>query len=629
MAGPAQLLIEVLADVSKAESAFASFGGNIGKILGIGAGGAALAAATAVTTKAAIDQQSAMAKIQASYNDVDFQPGTEAYKTAVDQIVNQSQTLATSFDDVAAVHNQAARFIDDFGKRLSPEQVEEYTSSVLKLSKVSLDNLSPEDIERKIATFEKLSNNTNFGPVSNAVAASTSIHSAGEGPMLDSAIAILQSGGPLGVNQGQALGLANYLTDLGQGGQRGGTSLGRILMRQDSAARDELDPEVSAGKAKRARDAQEHIDDLQTSLKQAEAQQAQMYGQHGLKTQYRKNPVAMMESEDRIAKLNREIADSKADQLTDASLEANKRGQYSVRAMAKTAGMDPQAYAQLSRDNPVEALLSFTRGLHDMPATERAAAIEAAGINESKDRQTIGLLQDRPDVIAEQIATAQDQLDHPTALNPMAQTVLDTTASKSADVVNMQQNNNARMGEPARQGLDAFDDWILKIGHDAADQSTPVGQLAAGLSGLGGVVGAIAPFVLPYVAMRGLGARGAGAAAGAAGAAAEGGTSGTASLVAGAGGLLAGGLGAAAAGGVAYLQINQMSQSLDALNNARQQQGLAPINVNIGDIVSQGGSPDEVLQHVIDQVTAAWHTAMSTTPVSGAVGGNIGGQSPN
>jgi hypothetical protein len=79
---------------------------------------------------------------------------------------------------------------------------------------------------------------------------------------------------------------------------------------------------------------------------------------------------------------------------------------------------------------------------------------------------------------------------------------------------------------------------------------------------------------------------------------------------------------------LAFLQIQDMQRSLDALNTARAGQGLAPVQVNIGDIVSQGGSPDEMLQHVIAAVTAAWNTAMSTTPVAGTVGGNIGGSTP-
>lgn len=647
MPSTVDLVIRVLADTSQASSAFTGLGGNVGKAIGIGTAGAAVAGAVAVTTKAAIDNESAMARIQASYNNADFAPGTAAYKTAVDEIMKQSQTLATNFDDVAGVHAQAARFIDDFGNRLPTEKLSEYTDTAIRLSKISTDNLSPEDLGARLDVFQKLSGETNFGQVGSAVAASSSIHNQGEGPMLDSAIALLQSGGALGVSQSQALGIGNYLTDLGSGGQRGGGSIGRLLLRQDASADDLLDPAVSAGKTKKARDSQEHIDDLQTSLKEAETSQAQMYGQHGLKTQYQRNPAALMESEDRIAKLNREIADSKADQITDAAVAAKtKKGELNVSEMAKTAGVDPTEYAELAKANPVEALLSFTRGLHELPEAERGAAERAAGISNTKDIQTIDLLQQRPDVVAQQIATAQNQLNNPTALNSMSDISLGTTASKVADIESLQHNAAATVGEPARQSLDSLLTSILNIGKASDDARGPVQQVADGLGNMAPAMITLAPLLYPFVS----GAAGKIFGGGKAGPPAPGGPTspadwtpedlerirngglgqkpGPASMLAGAGGLLAGGLGAAAAGGVAYLQIQDMKNSLDALNNARQSQGLAPINVNIGDVIAQGGSPDEVLQHVIAQITAAWHTAMTTTPVTGAVGGNIGGQSP-
>lgn len=620
MASSVDLVVRVLADTSQAGRAFEGLSGNVGKALGIGAGAAAAAAVANATTEAAIKQQSAMARIQASYNNADFAPGTAAYTSAVSEIINQSQTLATSVEDVAGVHSQAARFIDDFGNRLPTDKLTEYTETALRLSKISTDNLSPEDLGARLDVFEKLSGQTNFGAVGGAIAASSSIHNQGEGPMLDSAIAILQSGAALGVNQGQALGIGNFLTDLGSGGQRGGASIGRLLLRQDASADDVLDPTVSAGKAKSAREAQEHLDDLQTSLREAEASRAQMFGQHGLKTQFQRNPESVMASEDRIAKLNREIEDSKADQATAAAAATQtKRGGLNVTAMAGTAGMDPTEFAQLVKSNPIEALTSFTRGLHGLDESQRGAAERAAGLTNVKDIQTIDLLQSRPDVLAQQIQTAQNQLNDPTALKSMSDVILGTTASKVADVSALRQNVAASAGEGPRQGLDSLDDMILKLGKDAQDSSSPVGEVVAGLAGLGGVVGTIAPILAPFAAQRLF------AGGGAAGAAAGGGGG----AAAGIGGLLAGGAGAAAAGGLAFLQVQDMRNSLDALNNARQGQGLAPVQVNIGDIVHQGGSPQEMLDHVIAAVKVAWSTAMTTTPVAGPLGGNIGNQAPH
>lgn len=625
MASSVDLVVRVLADTSQAGRAFEGLSGNIGKALGIGAGAAAAGTIVKASADAATAQQAAMAQIVASYNSADFRPGTASYVGATNEIIQQSQTLATSFDDVAAVHNQAARFVDDFGKKLPADEVASYTDTVLKLSKISLDNLAPTDIESRLATIAKLSNQSNFTELGNAVAASSSVHSQGEGPMLDSAIAILQSGGALGVSQAQALGLGNFLTDLGSGGQRGGTSIGRLLLRQNTAADEELNPAVAAGKARTARDAQEHLDDLQTSLKEAEASQAQMFGQHGLKTQFKKNPEAMMASEDRIAKLNREIADSKADIATAASVEAQTRkGQLNITAMAKTAGMSPTDFATLAKSDPIGALTAFTTGLHGLDKTQRGAAETAAGINLSKDVQTINLLQSRPDVLSKQIETAQGQLDNPTQLNQMAQVVLDTTQAKNEDVANMRTNVLAAGGEGPRQGLDALDDTILKLGTDAQNSSGPMGQLVGGLDGLGGVLGTLGPFIGPLIAAKMMG----GGAATAATTAGTGAAS-TVAEAAGVGGLLAGGAGAAAAGGLGFLQIEDMKNSLDALNNARSAVGLPTINIDMGGVIAQGGSPDEMFNHMTAQLKVAWDTAMSTTPVSGPLGGNIGGQAPH
>lgn len=654
MPSTVDLVVRVLADTSQAGASFSGFSKNIGAALGIGASGAAAGIVVAASTEAAIKQQAAMARIQASYNNVDFAPGTAAYTASVQEIIQQSQTLATSMEDVAGVHNQAARFVDDFGNRLPKDEVTAYTDSVLKLAKVSLDDIAPTDLEAKIATFEKLSNQTNFSPVANAIAASSAIHSQGEGQMLDSAIAILQAGGPLGVTQSQAGGLANYLTDLGQGGQRGGMSIGRMLLRQDAAAREELDPEIGVGKAKKARESQEHMDDLQTSLREAEASRAQMFGQHGLKTQFQKNPEAVMQSEDRIAKLNREIADAKADQITDAQT-ATKKGQYNIGAMAQTAGMSPQDYAQLARDNPVEALLDFTRGLHELPATERGAALAASGIGTSqKDVSTINLLQERPDVIAQQIDTFQQQLDHPTALDQMSGIALATTEAKQADVGALKQNTLAAAGEESRKQLDTFDDWILKIGKDAGDSATPLGQFVEKFGGFGATLFQVAPLLAPFVAQKLLGGGAAGAAglgsAGAAGAA--GGTSvaavaGVAALAAfdvwGANkvlddsGVKAKLLSGQGLGGNDFGSVMMDASNADAARRQAQiagfNSGLPPVEVNTGDIniTSQADIErhgEAVKQAVISTLHKSWLTASSSTPVSGALGGNVGAASP-
>jgi hypothetical protein len=64
-----------------------------------------------------------------------------------------------------------------------------------------------------------------------------------------------------------------------------------------------------------------------------------------------------------------------------------------------------------------------------------------------------------------------------------------------------------------------------------------------------------------------------------------------------------------------------MKQEIDDLNKARTSVGLAPITINLGDIVHQGSSLQDILEAVKTQITTAWNAAMSTQPVSGQVGG--------
>jgi hypothetical protein len=68
----------------------------------------------------------------------------------------------------------------------------------------------------------------------------------------------------------------------------GGASLGRMFQRMDTSADAVLDSETRYADEQKKRTAQKRLDDLQTSLKETEARHAEMYGQHGLKTQYRK-----------------------------------------------------------------------------------------------------------------------------------------------------------------------------------------------------------------------------------------------------------------------------------------------------------------------------------------------------
>jgi len=446
------LIIKILADTSSAEAGISRLSGTLGKALGIGA----IGAGAGLVTDAAIEQQSAMARIQAAYNNVDFTPGTAKYAAAKDALLKDSTVLATSFSDLADVYSQGARFVDDFGNKLPTDKVNEYVDTMARLAKVSTDALSATDAGQRVDVFEKLFGQTNFAAVGSAVSAESGIHNQGEGPMLDTAISIAQYGADLGVSQAQAIGIGNYLTDLKMGGQRGGASVGRMFLRMETSADTVLDPDARYADEQKKRTAQERLDDLQTSLKEAELKHSEMYGQNGLKAAYRHNPEAVMAADDQIAKLKRDIADQQLN--IDHENDPNRSrplGKMNVNEMAATAGMDQTAYAELVKSNPMEALLDYTRGLHELPEDQRSAAMAKAGIVGTKDLQTVKGLSDRPDVAADYIARAQAQLDNPTDLPQRSDVILGTTGSKVSDAVNAGQDAAAIIGDPARAALDS------------------------------------------------------------------------------------------------------------------------------------------------------------------------------
>jgi hypothetical protein len=143
-----------------------------------------------------------------------------------------------------------------------------------------------------------------------------------------------------------------------------------MLLRMDTSADAVLDPESKYADEQKKRSGQERLDDLQTSLKEAEGRHKEMYGQNGLKTQYRKHPSQVMAADDRIARLKRDSADQQENIAHENDPERSwPKGKMNLPEMAKTAGQTADAYAQLFKDNPIDALLDYTEGLHNLPVT--------------------------------------------------------------------------------------------------------------------------------------------------------------------------------------------------------------------------------------------------------------------
>lgn len=672
----AELVIRLLADTSSATQAFDNAGASIMKMLGAGGG---VGAAGFAAIQASARMQDAMATVEQAYNSVDFTQGSAKYTAAKDSILKDSATLATSFKDVTDVYSQGARFVDDFGNKLDSRKVDEYTQTMIRLSKVSTDALSPTDIGSRVDVIAKLFGSTDFAGIGAMVSAESGIHNQGEGPMLATTTAIAQYGAPLGVTMAQAMGIGNYLTDLGGGGQTGGASFGRMLLRMGTSADQVLDPEATYSDEKKQRSAQEKLDDLQSSLAVAQQRESQMYGQHGLRTSVQRDPAALMASQNQIAKLQRDIADQQAD-MTHENDAKTRRGQMNVVEMARTAGMDSTDYAELVKTNPAEALMSFTRGLHDLPATERGAAETRAGITNVRDIKTADLLAFRPDVLASQIGVAQTQQDNPVDLIDRAAKKLDDTLSAEANFVNTLRNGEAVLGEAGRPALDAglkaitegvqangFGplEAMLKTVTDKFDMlDTSLSTLGPVFTVLGPALGYALPGILKNVLAgggsaatgAGVGTTGTSAADVAVGAGGAGALSSAASvaLIASAPALMVGEVmafkqslvtmhGEAHDLMLGLSDMNQMrvegalknhgySEVPDAPGLLRQimnelQIAQPPTTVHVGPI-NAGSSLEQVLSAVTAQITVAWNAATSSTPVSGSMGGNLGAPSP-
>lgn len=621
------LVVRVLADTSSAHASFTSMGKDLGALLGSGAGGSAVAN----VVQASADFQSSMSKIQQAYNSVDFAPGTQNYVDASSKVLQLSGTMATSFEQVAASMAQGSKITDQYGNKLPIDKVNEFVDANLRLKASSQDSVDALTSGQHMAMLDKMFSSTDYKGTASMVAALSTQHPQDEETLWQAALGIGKIGAPLGVTMPQALGLGNYLSDVGGGGMTGGASIGRMLLRMDTSADQVLDPVSKYADVKRNRDAQEKLDDLQTSLAEAEAKRGEMFGQHGLKTQYMRHPSALMAEDDRIAKLNREIIDQRENIAHENDPNRSRpRGQMRMDEMAKTAGMDSTAYAELFKADPITALLNFTSGLHDLAAENRAAAMTRAGIVNVKDQTTISLLSDQPGSVRRMIAMAESEQAHPTAIDQISNVGLSTTNAKLDDLHNTLRAGVVSGGEPLRReadkGLDNVTSLIAsgnwgdlekKIGESAGKFDQLNGALSAFspvISGVELMFGAALPGILKNVFTRG------GPAAGA----------GTAGEVASGGAVTAGGLGAAAltsvgaviGGGLAVPIIDNMKAELDAYGHARQVAGQGPIQINIGDVHASGQSSAELLASVTAQLTAAWNASMKGTPVAGAVGGN-------
>lgn len=624
------LIIRVLADTGDAATNVNNLISSLGKLAGVGVG----AGVAGGIVEASMKVQDAMARVQTAYNSADFAPGTAKFQAAQNSIQQFSETTATSFADAATVYAQGVRFIDDAGKRLDPSQLDAYTETMLKLSKISTDQLSPEGIGQQVDILAKLFGTSDFSTLGAEIAKLSTMHNQGEGPGLDAAIAIGQVGADIGVSQQQSLALGNYLADLGLGGQMGGSSVGRILQRTGNGI-DQLDPEQAYKDLKAQRDAGEKLDDLQNQLAVAEKRRASMYGQHGLKTAYKRDPAAVMAADNEIAKLQREISDTQQDNEHLTPSKSGSTSAANISAMAGLLGIAPGDFASQFQNDPISALLQWTHALGQLPESERLSAMTKAfgtrgGAVNVRDQKIIEALAnpDRQATLQSYLDAANGQASAPTALNTLAEIPLSTTSSKVTDVSNAAFGAAAAAGNGPREAIDGLTQKVL-------DNTTAVDKLDQTLAGNGllgtittGVISGVSaavPIVIGTVLARGVaGVAGARGVAGVAG-----GISAGTAIAGGAGAALLAALGMSA--GAVKLGLdnpaltNYVAQGDSAYTNGSKMP--SQITVNVGDVHAH--TLQDVLDAVKAQLTAAWTAASASHPVSGQVGGNfVSGQGP-
>jgi hypothetical protein len=318
VAGVADLLINVLAEVGDAIRELEKLGGALARATGGGSGtGSAIAAAggalvgTAVVSENIANKyQDTMARIQAAVNDVDFTPGSQKFEKARADLEQIAKSTNTPFERIGDSGEVWTRF---FGGK--SDQVTKATQATAEFTKVSRDMNDAMSTSQTVARFDRIFKSQDPGATMNALSALGQMHTQGEQTVMDTAQQLAPVAATLGLSQGQVLGTSNYLVEEGVGGQFAGTAIGRMLLTMGGnvaktiAAEDE-DSDVTS---KKKRTASDRIEDLQDSLADAQEKRAEMYDSRGrLKRNYIRHPSEVMRADHQIAHLQRNIGEQPA-----------------------------------------------------------------------------------------------------------------------------------------------------------------------------------------------------------------------------------------------------------------------------------------------------------------------------
>jgi hypothetical protein len=497
MAGVADLLINVRAEVGDAVRELEKLGGALARATGGGSGtGSAIAAASGALAGTAVvsenianKYQDTMARIQAAVNDVDFTPGSKKFEKARADLEQIAKSTNTPFERIGDSGEVWTRFFGGYS-----DQVTKATQATAEFTKVSRDMNDAMSTSQTVARFDRIFNSQNPSATMNALSALGQMHTQGEQTVMDTAQQLAPVAAMLGLSQGQVLGTSNYLVEEGVGGQFAGTAIGRMLLTMGGnvakavAAEDE-DSDVTS---KKKRTASDRIEDLQDSLAEAQEKRAEMYDSRGrLKRNYIRHPSEVMRADNQIAHLQRNIGEQQTD-LADMDDPFK-----AVRGEAKLAGMDPQAFVDLYQKSPFDALKAVATNLHGKSATEQSALLQGAtsGKLNQRDVRTLAALGVDPNLLNQMVGTADTALVDPTSANLSGRygVVRDTRSQDIGSVRVAATSDIANKTEAADQAIAqaAQDSGLIGWVKQAADAfmglPEPVKNLTTGLLEFGSI----------------------------------------------------------------------------------------------------------------------------------------------
>ncbi len=178
--------------------------------------------------------------------------------------------------------------------------------------------------------------------------------------------------------------------------------------------------------------------------------------------------------------------------ITEIS-DASKIGGSDLRIFADVAGLLPEEFAAIARENPVEAFRLFNAGLGDILASGQSITpvLEALGLNGIRISRVLTLGATSTNLLTRALRTAEDAVEDGSARQEEYARRAETTASRLQILENRLKALAISAGTPALAGfaliLDAIGDAAVSLGTNLAplgNQLVALFENAAGAAGI-------------------------------------------------------------------------------------------------------------------------------------------------